>query len=181
MRLFVPALNRLFSLSRAEFGIKIVTGDVMKKSCEILKATVKAFQRYHLLLVVAGLLIIAVVFYGLHDRGMIMAYVATAVIIVEITYRWRKIRYFLFLALGAFLSSIFFSFLHEAVVKPMVGFFWGGGALDSPGFDIFHVIVTYYILFVGIMGIVIGVLGTISLTIYKGIMLLTRDRAARGT
>jgi hypothetical protein len=145
----------------------------MKKNGEIFKPVIKAFQRYHLLLAVAGILIVAVVLYGLHDRGMIMAYIATAIIMVDITCRWRKIRYFLYLALGAFLTSIFFAFLHEVVVKPLVRLLLGSGALNSLGFRIFHDAVTLYILFIGLLGIITGVLGMIVLGISRGIKLLT--------
>ena len=153
----------------------------MKKTHEMLSAVIKAWQRYHLSLAVAGILIVSVVFYGLHDRGMILAYVATAIIMAEITYRWRKIRYFLFLALAAFLSAIFVSFLHEEVVLPLVRILLGPGALNSTGVRVFHDAVSLWVLFPGLMGIVFGVVGTIVLGIARLVGLITRDRAPHET
>jgi hypothetical protein len=153
----------------------------MKKTLAILSAVIKAWRRYRLSLAVAGILIVSVVFYGLHDRGMILAYVATAIIMAEITYRWRKIRYFLFLALAAFLSAIFVSFLHEVVVLPLVRILLGPGALNSTGVRVFHDAVSLWVLFPGLMGIVFGVVGTIVLGIARLVGLITRDRTAHGT
>ncbi|HTY81981.1 MAG TPA: hypothetical protein VMB24_04295 [Dehalococcoidales bacterium] len=149
----------------------------MKKALQIFGAIVKAFQRYHLLLVLAGLLIISVIFYGLHDRGMIIAYVATAIIMAEIVYRWRKITYFLWLAVGAFVSSIFLSFLHEVVVIPLVRLLLGGGGLNSFGVRIFHDFVSLWVLFPGIMGIITGLLGMLILAIFKGVGLISGNRS----
>ena len=151
----------------------------MKKTGEIFKMTVQAFRRYHLLLAVAGILIISVVFYGLHDRGMIIAYCATAIIMFEITYRWRQLKYFLWLALGAFFSSIFLSFLHEVVVIPLVRMFLGSRALNGLGFRIFHDAVSLWILFPGIMGLLTGIFGMIALGISLGVKFLTGQSARK--
>jgi hypothetical protein len=153
----------------------------MRKAREIFTAVFRAWQRYHLSLVIAALLIICVVFFGLHDLGMILAYIATAIIIVDLTYRWRKIRYFFFLTLGAFVSAIFLSFLHEVVVKPLVRMMLGEAALAGPGFRIFSDAVSIYILFIGIMGILLGIAGMAVLAVSRLIGLLTRDKSARGT
>jgi hypothetical protein len=153
----------------------------MHKTREIITAVFRAWQRFHLAYALAGLLIVLVIFIGTHDLGMILAYVATAIIMVELTHRWRKIRYFFFLALGSFLSAIFLSFLHEVVVKPLVRMMLGEGALYSLGFRIFSDGVSLYVLLVGMMGIVLGVTGMAALAVSRLINLITKDTAARGT
>lgn len=154
---------------------------MVRKTKEVVLAVFRAWQRYHLSLVLAGLLIICIVFIGLHDRGMILGYIATTIILLELTYRWRKIRYFFILSLASFLGSIFLSFLHEVVVSPLVRIMLGAGALNSTGFHVFSDAVSLIIIFFGLMGVVIGIAGMAALGIFRVISLITRDRTADST
>lgn len=154
---------------------------MMRKTKEVTSAVFRSWQRYHLSLVLAALLIICIVFIGLRDRGMILGYIATTIIMLELTHRWRKIRYFFILSLASFLGSIFLSFLHEVVVSPLVRIMLGAGALNSTGFHIFSDTVSLIIIFIGLMGIVIGIAGMAALGIFRIINLITRDRTAHST
>jgi hypothetical protein len=153
----------------------------MARIRKIFKGLVAAWERYHIAYIIAGLLVVCVVFIGTRDRGMILGYIATTLIMVEITRRWRKILYFFLFGLTAFLSSIFLSFLHEEIVKPLIRILLGAGALNSLGFHLFHDAVTFYILFFGLMGVVIGALGMAALAVYRLISLITRDKSASRT
>ncbi|MGD0795734.1 MAG: hypothetical protein ABR958_09180 [Dehalococcoidales bacterium] len=154
---------------------------MMQKTREVLSAVFRSWQRYHISLMIAALLIIWVVFIGLHDRGMILGYLATTIILLELTYRWRKIRYFFILLLASFVGSIFLSFLHEVVVSPLVRILLGAGALNSTGFHIFSDTVSLIIIFFGVMGVVIGVVGMAILVILRLVNLVNRDRTASST
>lgn len=158
-----------------------MNGRKMQKTKKILSALVRYWQRYHLALIIAAILIICIIFIGLHDLGMILGYVATTIIMLELTYRWRKIRYFIFLLFGSFLGIILLSFLHEEVVSPLVRILLGTGALNSTEFHIFSDAVSIMIIFIGLMGIIIGIVGTAVLGIFRLIDLKNRNGTADST
>lgn len=134
---------------------------------ERLSALGRFWRRSRVSLILAALLIIAVVFIGLHDIGMILGYLATLIIMVELTRRWRKIRNFIILLVASFFGIILLAFLHEEVVGPLVRLMLGAGALESLGFRIFSDAVSLIMIFVGAMGLIIGLAGTIILGILR--------------
>ena len=142
-------------------------GRTMPKIKEEISALVRFWRKGRISWVLAALLVIGVIFLGLHDAGLILGYLATTIIIVELTHRWRKIRYFVFLLFASFLGAIILAFLHEEVVSPLVSLFTGASAVQSLGFRIFSDAVSLAIIFFGVMGVVIGMAGTIILGILR--------------
>src|SRR3972149_7161483 len=110
----------------------------MEKMKQRFLALVRFWQRRRISLALFVALVVAVVFLGLHDVGMILAYLATAIIIVELTPRWRKIRNFIILFFASFLGSILLAFLHVEVVSPLVRLLLGAAAIESLGFRIYN-------------------------------------------
>ena len=132
-----------------------------------LMALAKFWQRRRISLVLIILLIIAVVILGLHDTGMILAYLATAIIMLELTRHWRKIRNFVILLFGSIAGIILLSFLHEVVVEPLVRILLGPGALQSLGFRIFSDGVSLLMIFFGLMGTITGLAGAFILGVLR--------------
>jgi hypothetical protein len=153
----------------------------MPKIKKRLSALAGFWQRSRISLVVAALLVIAIVFIGLHDVGMILGYLATAIVMLELTRRWRKTRYFVILFCASFLGIIFLAFLHEEVVAPLVSLFTGAAANESLGFRIFSDVISLVMIFVGVMGIVIGIAGTLILGILRLVGLRNRRRTEANT
>lgn len=153
----------------------------MPKVKEKLSALGRVWRQGRVSWVLAALLVIGVIFLGLHDTGLILGYLATTIIIVELTHRWRKIRYFIFLFVASFLSAIFLAFLHEEVVSPLVRLFTGAAAVQSRGFRIFSDAVSLAIIFAGVMGVVIGMAGTLILGIIRLVRLRNRGRPEANT
>ena len=153
----------------------------MPKIKKRLSALAGFWQRSRISLVVAALLVIAVVFIGLHDVGMILGYLATAIVMLELTRRWRKTRYFVILFCASFLGIIFLAFLHEVVVAPLVSLFTGTAANESLGFRIFSDVISLVMIFIGVMGMVIGLAGTVILGIIRLIWLRNRGKPEANT
>jgi hypothetical protein len=112
---------------------------------------------------------------------MILGYLATTILMVELTRRWRKIRYFVILFFASFLGMILLAFLHEEVVSPLVSLFTGAAAVKSLGFRIFSDVVSLVMIFIGVMGIVIGIAGTLILGILRLVGLRNRRRTEANT
>jgi hypothetical protein len=117
------------------------------------------------------LAIIAIIIGIDNDRGILMGWLATTVLLIEITRRWRKEWHFLLLSVGVVVGAIFLSFLQEAVVNPLVEKIGGAGALQSQGLDIYHFINKDIILLFTPMGIIIGIIGAITIFFIRLIML----------
>lgn len=127
----------------------------------------RVWQRYRISFILAAVLVAAVIFIGLHDVGLLLGYIATTLVMLELTRRWRKIRYFLILFLVSFLGIIFLAFLHEVVVSPLAGWLLGASALKSPGFRLFSDIVSLAMIFPGVVGMVMGLAGAAILGVWR--------------
>jgi hypothetical protein len=138
-----------------------------------LKALLKRIPTlsYVLVGVFIVLMIIAVVIGIDTDRGVLVGFLAVIILLVEITRRWRKEWQFLLLIVGAIIFSIILSFLHEAVVYPLVEKIGGESALQSKGLEIFHDIVTAILTLVPAMAIIYGIIGAITLFILRMVTL----------
>jgi hypothetical protein len=120
------------------------------------------------LLTVFGVLVIATIITGTDNvAGIILGYMATLVIMAEWTRRWRKIRHFVLLAVVSLAGVIFLSFIHEVVAYPLAFLLLGSGAEQSGGWEIFHVVVSALIAFVGGVGLFIGIAGAIGLAAWR--------------
>ena len=146
-----------------------------------IKAKLSALTRIpkvtRVLLAVFLLLVISLVFVGLdNETGIVIGWLATTVLMTELTRRWRKIRNFLILGFASFAGAIFLSFLHEVVVYPLAGLIGGPGASQSGALNVFHETVSLIILFVTPVGIFIGVAGAITLVIVRLFMLVLNKK-----
>jgi hypothetical protein len=139
----------------------------MRKIKAILSALAGFWRRSRISLIIAAVLVIGVIFIGLRDVGIILGYLATTIVMVELTRRWRRIRNFTILLFASFFGIIFLAFLHEVVVLPLISLLLGAGALDSLGFYIFSDAVSLIILFIGPVGMFIGFLGAIVLGVFR--------------
>jgi hypothetical protein len=102
-----------------------------------------------------------------NEVGIIMGYIAAAVLMVELTHRWRKIWSFVVLMVVSFVGGIILAFLQEEVVYPLVALLGGPGAIDNIAVVIFHEAVSLTILFFGPVGIIFGFFGAIILSIVR--------------
>jgi hypothetical protein len=139
------------------------------------RSALSGFWRKHwIALALFAALFLSVFLAGLNNApGLILGWLATAVLMVEFMRPWRKIRRFILLALVSFLGAIILAGIHQEIVTPLVV---NAGALDSQGYRIFHDAVSLIIFFICVMGIVIGVMGTIVLGIIRLVLLIRRGR-----
>lgn len=129
------------------------------------------------LLALFAALAICVIFVGLDNpTGIILGWLATAILLAELTRRWRKIRYFLILLFASFIGAIILSFLYVEVAFPLAGWLGGVNASQSTAWRIFHVIISNIILLLTPVGIFIGIVGTIWLIILRLVSLRKRSR-----
>ena len=128
------------------------------------------------------MLVICVIFVGLDNpTGIILGWLATAVLMTELTRRWRNIRNFLILGVASFVGAIFLSFLHEVVVYPLAGIIGGAGALQSRALGVFHEAISLIILFFTPVDVFIGIVGAITLVILRLITLLNKRSVSSNT
>jgi hypothetical protein len=121
-----------------------------------------------ILLAVFCVLIIGVVFIGLDDvPGYILGYLATTIIFYLAVRSWRTIKRFLILFVVAILGAIFLSFLYVEVISRIAIMIGGAGALESTPMEVIEAIITYLILFVAPLGILTGIVGSITLGIRR--------------
>ena len=152
----------------------------MRKIKEILSAAGRFWQRGRISLIIAAALVVAIVFVGLHDVGIILGYIAATLIMVEVTRRWRRIRNFIVLFFSSFFGMILLAFLHEEVVAPLIGLVTGAAAQENLGFRIFSDAVSLVILFFGPVGLFIGFIGTVALSVWRLAALVKRRKASGG-
>ncbi len=148
---------------------------------KIQSALVRFLHRHRIALVLVVLLVIGVVFAGLHDVGVVLGILAAGVILVEIARGWRRIRNFILLFLGSFFGIIFLSFLDVGVVKPLVRLIGGEGAVSGAGFEVFNQIVSLIVLFFGTAGLITGFLGAVVLGIWRLVNLFNKRGTADNT
>ncbi len=113
------------------------------------------------------------------DRGVLVGWLGVIILLTEITRRWRKEWHFLLLIVGAFVLSIFLSFLHEVVVYPLVEKIGGASALQSQGLEIFHAIIKNILVLVTPMAIIYGIIGAITLFIIRIILLCRKNTSEK--
>ena len=147
-----------------------------------IKISIKIPRLTRILLGVFGVLVVGMVFVGLdNEPGIVLGWAATAVLIAELTRRWRRVRNFLILGFGTFTGTILLAFLHEEVVYPLAGWIGGSAALQSQGLRIFNEVVSLLILFFTPVGIFIGITGAVALLVARLVTLLSRKDLPRQT
>ena len=121
-----------------------------------------------ILLAVFFMLVVSLVFIGMdNETGIILGWLAAAVLLVELTRRWRRPLYFFILAIASFGGAIFLAFLHEEIVYPLVRWLGGANAVQSLPVKIFHEATSLIIIFFGPTGIIIGVVGAAVLLVVR--------------
>jgi ABC-type multidrug transport system fused ATPase/permease subunit len=135
----------------------------MPKIMERLSALAAFWRKGRISWVLVALLVLSVIFFGLHDVGLILGITAAIVIMIELTHRWRRAWNFIILFFTTFLGIILLSFLDVEVVKPFVRLFGGADAVNETGFQVFNHIVSLSILFFGAAGLIVGFFGALVL------------------
>lgn len=130
------------------------------------------------MLILFAVLVICVVFVGLDNAtGIILGWMAAASLIMAVALKWRKIWYFLILLAASFIGAIFLAFVYVEIALPLAEWIGGFDASQSIAWRVFHVIISNIILLFTPVGIVIGIAGTIWLSILRLIALRHRTRS----
>jgi hypothetical protein len=146
-----------------------------------MKAALAGFwHRSRVSLIVAAVLAIGVIIFGLHDVGIILGILGAMVINIEISRRWRKTRSFIILFFASFFGIIFLAFLDVAVIKNFILHLDGAGETTT-GYDIFNQIVSLIILFFDTAGLITGFFGTIIVGIWRLVALISKRKASSHT
>jgi hypothetical protein len=140
---------------------------MMRKTRESPSALARFWQRSRVSLIIAAVLVMGVIFFGLHDVGIVLGILMATVLMFELTRRWRRIRNFIILFISSFLGIVFLAFLDVEVVKYFVPLLGGAGAVNGKGFQVFNQIVSLIILFFGTAGLITGFLGTVILGLWR--------------
>jgi hypothetical protein len=121
-----------------------------------------------LLLLVFFILLISVIFVGFKIfTGYILGYLATTSLVVALTCRWRKIRYFIVLLAVSVFGTIFLSMIYVEVIVRICGAVFGEGVFASTGWKIFDAFISNMIIFFTPVGILIGTAGSLILYINR--------------
>ena len=147
-----------------------------------LSALIKSHHGTLALLMMFCVLVISVLFVGLDDvPGYILGYLATTVLFSIVTRNWRTVRRFLILFSVSLIGIIFLSFLHVEVICRIAVMVAGVSVLQSPLLGIIEMIITYVILFAGLVGMFVGIVGVITLGIIRLTVVRSRNSAANST
>jgi hypothetical protein len=121
------------------------------------------------------ILVISVVIIGLNNiPGIILSYLAAAVLIFTVTRTWRKIKRFLILLITSLAAIFLLSFLHELAY----GFATTAdeiAARQSPMLPFFHVVISLIVTFVCPVGLLAGMAGSVGLFIFRNKAGISRD------
>ena len=108
-------------------------------------------------------LVIGVLFVGLDNvPGISLAYLATAILMIFLIRKWRRIKKFLILFVVSLVGIFFLSFLHELVydIAMMSGEIT---AWQKNFLDIYHIVISLIVAFACPVGMVIGAVGSVML------------------
>jgi hypothetical protein len=148
-------------------GELMVLEDIEKVPEEAIPTVrLKWFRR--LLLIAFFILFLGVIFAGLKIvAGYVLGYLAAISLLVALTCRWRKVKYFLILLAVSVLGTIFISMIYVEVIVRIFGAIFGEGVFTSTGWKIFDVFISNMIIFFTPAGILIGVAGGLVLYINR--------------
>jgi len=135
-----------------------------------------------ILLAIFVILLISVLVIGLNDApGFILGYVTTFVLFFTISRNWRKIKSFIILFAASLVGIFFLSLLYVEVIYRLAEWIGGIEALHSVPMDIITMVITYVILFGGPVGILVGILGTLTLAIFRLVSLKKHGKITHTT
>ena len=154
----------------------------MGKLKERLLVLLRSGPGTRLLLVLFAVLVIAIIFIGLHDTpGYVLGYLATAILFLVMVRGWRSIKSYVILALATFCIGVFLSALDVEVIMRIAVWNWGPAALYSPPMHIIDAIINYLVMFGGPVGLVFGFVGALVLGILRLVGLRKAEQAEGNT
>jgi hypothetical protein len=113
-------------------------------------------------------LAVCVVVIGLNSvTGLALGLTAVTILILVLVRRWRRIRNFIYLAVGAFLGAVVLSGIYMEIARPLAVRIGGEGALESTPWNIFQGFVSDGIMLIAGSAIIIGVFGAIILALAR--------------
>jgi MFS family permease len=125
-------------------------------------------RRKRIYLISFLVLLLTAIFVGLDNpTGIILGWLAVTVLVVAMVREWRKPGYFFILFLVSFLGAILLAGIYMEVAHPLAQWMGGVNVGDSTGWRVFHVIVSNIILLGAPVGIFIGLMGFIIMSIWK--------------
>jgi hypothetical protein len=137
-------------------------------------------NRWYLIWLVA--LLLCIFFAGLDNpTGIVLGWLAVAILFLVLFRRWRKPRNFLILLLATFLGAIILSAIYMEVALRLAEWIGGPNATDSAAWRVFHAVISNIILLVTPVGIFFGFFGFIIFGIVSLVSLIKNKRAERGT
>jgi MFS family permease len=146
-----------------------------------LLALLRLPRRKRIYLISFLVLLISAIFVGLDNpTGIILGWLAVTVLAVAMVREWRKPGYFFILFLVSFLGAILLAGIYVEVAQPLAQWIGGVNMGDSTGWRIFHVVVSNIILLGAPVGVFIGLVGFIIMSIWK-IYEWRQHRKASGT
>ena len=99
--------------------------------------------------------------------GYVLGYLAAISLVVALTCRWRKVKYFLILLAVSVLGTIFLSMIYVEVIARIFSAVFGEGVFASAGWKIFDVFISNMIVFFTPVGVLVGVAGSLILYINR--------------
>ena len=140
----------------------------VEKVPEVTIPTVRLKWLRRLLLIAFFILFIGVIFAGLKIFvGYVLGYLAAISLVVALTCRWRKVKYFLVLLAVSVLGTIFLSMIYVEVIARIFSAVFGEGVFASAGWKIFDVFISNMIVFFTPVGVLVGVAGSLILYINR--------------
>ena len=99
--------------------------------------------------------------------GIILSYLATTILAVALTHKWRKKRMFIMLMVASFVVFFFLAFVHEVVYDPNL-MTSAVAAWQRYMMWFFHMAVSIIVAFVCPVGFVTGAAGSVILWMRRG-------------
>jgi len=113
-------------------------------------------------------LLLVIVIIGLDSvTGLALGLAATGVFILVLIRRWRRIRNYLYLAVGALLGAIILSGIYMEIAVPLAKRVGGDGVLYTTPWLIFQGVVSDSMLLICGSAIIVGMTGAIVLALMR--------------
>jgi hypothetical protein len=137
-------------------------------------------NRWYLIWLVA--LLLCIIFAGLDNpTGIVLGWLAVAILFLVLFRKWRKPRNFLYLLLATFFGAIILSAIDVEVARRLAEWIGGPNATDSAAWRAFHAVISNIILLVTPVGITFGFFGFIVFSLISLVSLIKNKRTERGT
>lgn len=112
--------------------------------------------------------VITVLIIGLNNiPGLAIGYLATTALFLTVARKWRRIRSFVILFFASFLAIFILSFLYVEVIYRLAVAIGGIPTLESTWLSIVHLVISDFILLACPTGMLMGIVGVITLITYR--------------